>query len=85
MHGMGFSRGETYILVYGQSLFFGEALEVSLVPPNQLRANGLVVDDVPKQSTKGKSLHGIYVPEKDLTIPFSMRGMMSYIPVRLPR
>ena len=77
-------EGETYILVYGQSLFFGDALEVSLVPPNQLRSNGLVVDDVPKQFTKGRSLHGIYVPEKNLTIPFSLRGMMSYIPVRLP-
>ena len=76
--------GETYILVYGQSLFFGDALEVSLVPPNQMRANGLVVDDTPKQFTKGRSLHGIHIPEKNMTIPFSMRGMMSYIPIRLP-
>ena len=42
-----------------------------------------MVDDVPKQFTKGKSLHVIYVPEKELTIPFSMRVMMSYMTIRL--
>ena len=42
------------------------------------------MDDIPKQFTKGKSLHEIYVPEKDLKIPFYMRGMMSYIIIRIP-
>ena len=29
-------------------------------------------------------MHGIYVPNEGVTIPFKMRGMMSYLPTRLP-
>ena len=76
--------GDTWILVYGQSLFFGDCLETSLVPPNQMRAHGLVVDDVPRQFSGGKSMHGIYVPNEGVTIPFKMKGMMSYLLTRLP-
>ena len=76
--------GTTFILIFGQALFFGQSLETSLMPPNQLRAHGLVVDDVPKQFTGGRSMHGIYVPQEEMIIPFMMRGMMSYIPTRLP-
>jgi hypothetical protein len=50
---------QTYILAFPQSLFFGDKLENSLMPPNQLLANGLIVDECPKQFSNGQSLHGI--------------------------
>jgi hypothetical protein len=71
--------GQTYILAFPQSLFFGEQLENSLMPPNQLRANGLVVDDCTKQFSNGKSLHGIHLPDHDITIPFRLQGTISCI------
>lgn len=75
---------KTTILVYGQMLFFGTALKTSFCPPNQYRAAGLVVDDVPKQFSMGNSLHGIYFPDEGLTIPLRIWGIMSYIPICLP-
>jgi hypothetical protein len=75
---------QTYILAFPQSLFFGNKLKNSLMPPNQLRANGLIVDECPKQFSNGQfsngqSLHGIRVPDEDITIPFHMYGMISCI------
>lgn len=32
----------------------------------------------------GKSLNGIYDPGSDATLPFSMRGVISYLPIRTP-
>jgi hypothetical protein len=49
----------TYILAFPQSLFFGNKLKNSLMPPNQLHANGLIVDECPRQFSNGQSLHGI--------------------------
>ena len=74
---------KTYFIIFFKALIFVSSLEKYLIPNNQVRENGYVVDDVPKQFTKGKSLHVIYVPEKELTIPFSMRVMMSYMTIRL--
>jgi hypothetical protein len=70
---------QTYILAFPQSLFFGDKLENSLMPPNQLLANGLIVDECPKQFSNGQSLHGIRVPDDDITIPFHMYGTISCI------
>lgn len=70
---------QTYILAFPQSLFFGDKLENSLMPPNQLRANGLIVDECPKQFSNGQSLHGIQIPDADITIPFHMNGTISCI------
>ena len=66
---------ETYIIVFGIYLFFGESLEKSLVPTNHLRANGSFVYDVPKQFTKERSLHMIYIHEGYITIPCYMKEM----------
>jgi hypothetical protein len=41
--------GPTVILVVNEALSFGDRMNHSLLCPNQIRANGLVVNDVPKQ------------------------------------
>ena len=43
------SSGHTLALVTHEALFLGEWLHGSLLNPNQLRAHGCVVDDVPHQ------------------------------------
>jgi len=40
--------GETFILMVGQALYFGDKLKHTLLNPNQMRANGVIVDDVPR-------------------------------------
>jgi hypothetical protein len=42
-----------------------------------MRAFGIWVDDTPKQFNE-QSQHAIIVPTEDLTIPFDMRGVISY-------
>ena len=39
--------GETYILQFHQALYFGDRLEVSLINPNQMRHNKVIVDECP--------------------------------------
>jgi len=75
---------ETIIEVFHQCLYFGSQMEESLINPNQLQANGLVVDTCPKQYSGGKSLHGIYCEEEDMMIPFCMHGCISYFALHLP-
>ncbi len=60
--------GETFVLVVNQGLHLGEALENSLFLPNQLRAYGVVVDDIPKHLAPdpNKATHSIWVPNDDL-------------------
>jgi uncharacterized membrane protein YgcG len=59
------NTGETIILVINQGLYFGDNLPNSLINPNQMRMNGVEVDDVPKHLSS-KSTHSIYVPEYDV-------------------
>ena len=75
---------ETLIVVCNEALYFGAGMEDSLISPNQLRANGLIVDTCPKQYSNGKSMHGIYDPHEDIFIPFRMHGCISYFASRLP-
>jgi hypothetical protein len=80
------NTGETMILIINQGLYFGDSLPVTLLNPNQMRMNGLEVDDVPKHLAKDPTVatHSIYIPEEDIHIPLSMRGVISCLPVRLP-
>ena len=39
--------GQTYILIFNESLYYGERLDHSLVNPNQVRANGIGLWDNP--------------------------------------
>ncbi|KAL7575865.1 hypothetical protein ACA910_003181 [Epithemia clementina (nom. ined.)] len=71
------SNNNSYLLLFHQALFFGEkCLAQSLICPNQLRANGLIVNDVPRQFDP-QSNHSIDVPDADLTIPLSLQGIIS--------
>ncbi len=66
-------------------MYFGDQLEPSLLCPNQLRANGIVVVDVPKHLAPDYySTHSVYVPELDLRLPLQTSGVVSYLPTRYP-
>jgi hypothetical protein len=39
-------NGNTYILVLNQALYFGDEMPNSLLNPNQIRFNGIIVDDL---------------------------------------
>ncbi len=63
--------GEIIILILNQALYFGNQLNEILINPNQLRAYGNIVDDVPKQF--GGTSHSITTPQGDLKIPLKMK------------
>jgi hypothetical protein len=76
-------EGETVILSVHQALFFGSSMEHSLCQPNQFREYGVIMDTTPKQYTNGVSLHGMYIPDQELHVPFELHGCLSYFPTRL--
>lgn len=79
------SDGKTYILDVNNGFNMINELSTSLLNPNQLRANGIVVDDTPIHlSSDGQSTHSIFIPDIDLRIPLQLDGIISYIPTRLP-
>jgi len=66
---------ETIIRVFHQCLYhFGGQMEESLINPNQLWANMLVINTCPKQYSNEKSLHGIYHGEITCTFHSSCMG-----------
>ena len=77
--------GIAYILVLGQAIYM-ENMANSLICPNQLRANGLVVEDCPRHlSPKDRpSSHSIYSANDDFNIPLSLAGVTSYFYTRTP-
>jgi len=80
------NSGETFILVFHECLFLGDALQNTLMNPNQVRANGIVVDDIPKHLSPNPqhATHSIYVPKEDLRIPLQLRGVISCFSSRSP-
>ena len=67
--------GSTYILVMHEVLYFGDALEHSLINPNQIRMYlGDVVEDNPLSN---KSL-GISIDKQEMLIPFQTSGITIY-------
>ena len=46
------SDGTTTLLLFGQSLFFVDKMASSLICPNQVRENGNIVEDCPRQYDK---------------------------------
>jgi hypothetical protein len=59
-----------------EALYFGNELDHILFNPNQLRDNGITVEDVPRQYDR-TSTHSIYIPEHELRIPLSLDGIIS--------
>jgi len=79
------ATGVTYILILGQALYFGEEVESSLLYANQLRANGVIVDDTPVHlSHNQSSTHSIIFPEDNVSIPVKLNGCFSMIQTRTP-
>jgi hypothetical protein len=77
--------GDTYILVMGEASYFGNQLPNSLLCPNQMHVNGIVVDDVPIHLSSDKSsTHSIFVPEQGVRLPLKLHGCFSYLPTHLP-
>jgi len=79
------STGTTYILVLNQALYLPE-LDHSLLNPNQMRANGVIVHDCPQHlSDPNKpSTHSLYFPEHQVRIPLEMGGIISRFSSRQP-
>ena len=74
------ATGETMILVFHQSLFFGDQLDHSLINPNQVRHFlGNIVHDHPFDRA-----HPAAVYHPQVTIPLFMRGTFSCFKSRSP-
>jgi hypothetical protein len=68
-------NGQVYILVIiNEALYFGDRVDVTLLNPNQSRANGVIVQNVPRQFDP-KSPHSIYHPTTKLRIHLSLDGI----------
>jgi hypothetical protein len=78
--------GVTYIIILGQAIYMGDRMQTSLLCPNQLRANNIRVDDIPKHLAPHDqpSTHSIMCHDEDLTLPLSLKGIISYIDTRTP-
>jgi hypothetical protein len=77
--------GETYILVLNQALHMPNQ-QPSLFCPNQLRHNGLIVNECPTQwaDPTMEHPHSIIFPNEDVIIPLEMTGIMSGFSTRKP-
>ncbi len=78
--------GVTYILVLGQSIYLGNDVQHTLLCPNQLRYNGVTVDDCPKHLAPkdNPSTHSIFIPEQQVRVPLRLLGTMSVFDTRTP-
>lgn len=77
----------TYILEFPQVLYI-EDLDHHLINPNQLRYNGLTVNDTPlmfcSPDDRHTEAHAIVVPTPPLVIPLFLNGVISYFSTRKP-
>jgi hypothetical protein len=70
-------KGETFIICVNQGLYFGSIVKHSLLNQNQIRPNGIVVDDCPVLlSPDMYSTHGIILPEEGVHIQLQLYGCM---------
>ena len=78
--------GEVLIIVLNEFLHIGGKMEHTLVCPNQVRANGVIVDDIPIHLAADKSTatHSIYFKKEDTRLQLELRGCISYLPTRYP-
>ena len=81
------STGECFILRFNEALIFGNRLQSSLINPNQIRAHGATVSDVPKQfdRTSTHSIVGIDDRKgQTIDLPLSLKGIISFLPTSYP-
>ena len=74
--------GSTIILIINEALYFGDRMPHTLLCPNQLRYNGLIVNDAPRMFDPN-STQSIIIPGK-LELPLKMRGILMYLATRRP-
>src|SRR6056300_177968 len=78
---------ETFILVFDQVLYIPD-LETSLICPDQLRDNGVTVNDTPllrlEPSERSNDSHSIIEMNSGLRIPLMFDKPISYFHVRKP-
>ena len=72
--------GDTFILVFNESLYYGTSLDHSLINPNQVRSYGIPFWDNPYDDERGL---GIAVDD-DLSIPLQTMGTKIYFRTRVP-
>jgi len=77
------NNGESYLLVIHNAIYIGDSLSHTLLNPNQMRCNGVRVDDCPPQFDS-RSLHAIVVSDPKVTIPMELSGVISYFLSRKP-
>ncbi|KAI2511639.1 hypothetical protein MHU86_2705 [Fragilaria crotonensis] len=77
------STGQPWMLVIHEALYFGDRLKESLLCPNQVRAAGNVVRDVPIQFDAASTTHSITIPGK-LELPLELHGVISFVSTRKP-
>ena len=73
----------TFILHLNHSIFVGEDSDHCLLCPNQVRANGIKLDDRPTQFEPASS-YSIHFPHLDLHLPFVSHGPTAFLPIRRP-
>ena len=84
-YGYQLEEGKTYILVVNQCLDFTDEMEHSLFSTNQVRSNGIIVDDVPRKiDVLRRSKQAIIFPDKDVMVQLSMHGPVPNVPVFYP-
>eukprot|EP00536_Pseudo-nitzschia_multiseries_P010185 jgi/Psemu1/25290/gm1.25290_g len=77
----------TYILVFGQVLYFGNKLQHSLICPNQVRdSNSNKVEDIPRRYDSSSTHRITLCSDSDakLFIPLQVDGVISYCNSRKP-
>ncbi|KAI2502129.1 hypothetical protein MHU86_12359 [Fragilaria crotonensis] len=73
----------TYVLIINEALYLGDSLSFSLLSPNQLRDNDVLIDERHRQHAQD-SIFGIHVPSASLTIPFTLKGVVACFDTRPP-
>jgi hypothetical protein len=79
--------GSTMIHIIHKALLMNDLVKTTLLCPNQLRSNGIIVDDVPvhlSHPSQPPSTHSMYVPEVDFRLPLVLSGVISIIDTRTP-
>jgi hypothetical protein len=69
--------GREWLVIGNEMLYFGEKMDRSLINPNQIRMNGIRVDESPTEEVFGISAKGLF-------IPFESKGTTVYWDSRAP-
>ena len=74
----------TYILWIHEALYFGTTMEHSLLNPNQLRHNGVLIQDNPYHPRKNMNIEAYTANDEEIFIPLFSKGVDIYFESRTP-